>query len=82
MTGLFISGCVLVLWAIRSVSFKFLAILLVLERFKILVLLLCLLSKIGASQIGFLLFMVVATMEVTLALVSLTRLWDLDSLVY
>lgn len=82
MVGLFFWGCFTIFGVLALVKFKFVAVLLVIEAFNVLVLLFCFLSSSGGSLVGFLVFMVVATMEVRLALVSLTRLWDFDSLHY
>nr|YP_011008462.1 NADH dehydrogenase subunit 4L [Dactylogyrus tuba]WCF76306.1 NADH dehydrogenase subunit 4L [Dactylogyrus tuba] len=82
MLALFISGLLMIVGAFSLATFKFMVVLLLVENLNILVLLFAYFSGLGGSRETFLIFMVVATVEVTLALVSLTRLWDTDSLSY
>nr|YP_011003937.1 NADH dehydrogenase subunit 4L [Dactylogyrus simplex]WPS93115.1 NADH dehydrogenase subunit 4L [Dactylogyrus simplex] len=75
-------GLVLISGVFSLVTFKFISVILLIENANILILLFCYLGAESSSRAAFLVFMVVATIEVTLALVSLTRLWDYDSLSY
>lgn len=79
---LFTIGLMIMLGVFSLVKFKFISMLLLIENFKVLILLVTYIARLDGLRILFLVFMVVATIEVTLALVSLTRLWDSDSLVY
>nr|YP_010015765.1 NADH dehydrogenase subunit 4L [Thaparocleidus varicus]QOI72762.1 NADH dehydrogenase subunit 4L [Thaparocleidus varicus] len=64
------------------VSFKFISVLILLENINILILVYIFLNSFNTINPLFLIFMVIVTIEVTLSLVSLTRVWDCDSLVY
>lgn len=82
MISIFVVGAILMFCVFRLVSFKFISILLLLENFNVLVLFVCYCISLKDRRVTFLIFMVVATLEVTLALVSLTRLWDYDCFSY
>nr|YP_010737122.1 NADH dehydrogenase subunit 4L [Tristoma integrum]WEP25117.1 NADH dehydrogenase subunit 4L [Tristoma integrum] len=73
---LYYFGLLIVFLGFFLSSFQFLSILVVLENLNVLILLMsCLIDTEGGS-LCFLVFIVVATMEVTLALVVLSRLWS------
>nr|AKG49766.1 NADH dehydrogenase subunit 4L [Ogmocotyle sp. JM-2015] len=55
--------------------------LIVIENLNVLVLFVCLLCNWDESRIFFIALMVIFTIEVTLGLVVLTRLWDYSSLI-
>nr|YP_006460024.1 NADH dehydrogenase subunit 4L [Tetrancistrum nebulosi]ADN44064.1 NADH dehydrogenase subunit 4L [Tetrancistrum nebulosi] len=63
-------------------NFRFLSMIIIMEIFNVLVLLNVYFINSEAVRMSFLIFMVVATMEVTVSLVCLTRLWDFDSFLY
>nr|YP_010015777.1 NADH dehydrogenase subunit 4L [Thaparocleidus asoti]QOI72774.1 NADH dehydrogenase subunit 4L [Thaparocleidus asoti] len=65
-----------------SLSFKFIGVLVLLENFNVLLLFYIFLNNFNSVSALFLIFMVIITIEVTLFLVSLTRVWDCDSLLY
>nr|YP_009829429.1 NADH dehydrogenase subunit 4L [Enterogyrus malmbergi]QJD07091.1 NADH dehydrogenase subunit 4L [Enterogyrus malmbergi] len=79
---LFFLGLLIMGFVFTLVSFKFISVLLLLENLNVLVLLFSFLVGLGYNNIPYLVFMVVATVEITLALVVLTRLWDFDSIYY
>ena len=55
--------------------------LIVVEKFKVLILFMCLLLQKGETFIFFIALMVIFTIEVVLGLVVLTRLWDSRGLI-
>lgn len=55
--------------------------LIVVEKFKVLLLFVCLLCQWDEFRVVFIALMVIFTIEVTLGLVVLTRLWDFRSLI-
>nr|YP_010350548.1 NADH dehydrogenase subunit 4L [Capsala katsuwoni]UOK11872.1 NADH dehydrogenase subunit 4L [Capsala katsuwoni] len=57
-------------------SFQFLSILVVLENLNVLILFISSIVDSGSGSLCFLVFIVVATIEVTLSLVVLSRLWS------
>nr|AWW03137.1 NADH dehydrogenase subunit 4L [Cichlidogyrus mbirizei] len=72
-----------ILGCFSSARASFISLVIFLEVINVLVLLLSfLLGSFIGSFLYFLAFIVVATMEVVLSLVSLTRLWCLDMFVY
>nr|AXR86358.1 NADH dehydrogenase subunit 4L [Lamellodiscus spari] len=79
-SGSFVGLFLVLTWVLISFSgFSYLGILLLLENFNIFILFLVITWGSLDSYINFLIFMVVATIEVTLGLVILTRLWNSDS---
>nr|QWV61012.1 NADH dehydrogenase subunit 4L [Euryhaliotrema johni] len=82
MIGIFCLGSILMFGCFGLVNFKFISVLLLLENLNVLILLVSYLSCLSEVYMPFLVFMVVATVEVTLSLVSLTRIWESDCLYY
>nr|WRW53955.1 NADH dehydrogenase subunit 4L [Strigea falconis] len=76
----FIGGLVILFSFLLSNS-RLLNCLLVVENFNVMLLLICLVSQFEEFRIIFLALMVIFTIEVTLGLVVLTRLWSLSSLI-
>lgn len=72
---------VLVWIAIGFSGFSYLGVLLLLEKLKVFILFEISKWLSGDQLLGFLIFMVVATIEVVVGLVILTRLWKRDSLI-
>nr|YP_010702827.1 NADH dehydrogenase subunit 4L [Ogmocotyle ailuri]WCO09233.1 NADH dehydrogenase subunit 4L [Ogmocotyle ailuri] len=71
---------VIMLSLVLSLS-RLLNCLIVIENLNVLVLFVCLLCNWDESRIFFIALMVIFTIEVTLGLVVLTRLWDYSSLI-
>nr|WRY68984.1 NADH dehydrogenase subunit 4L [Cichlidogyrus thurstonae] len=80
---LWLFGLFLIVACFSATRSSFIATIIFIEILNVFVLLVCF---FGSSFIGiflnFLAFIVVATMEVVLSLVSLTRLWSLDIFVF
>nr|AYH51395.1 NADH dehydrogenase subunit 4L [Hysteromorpha triloba] len=76
----FLGGLVILLSFVLSIS-RLLNCLIVIENFNVLLLFLCLLSQLEESRIIFLALIVIFTIEVTLGLVVLTRLWSSSLLI-
>nr|YP_003934525.1 NADH dehydrogenase subunit 4L [Benedenia hoshinai]ABK58254.1 NADH dehydrogenase subunit 4L [Benedenia hoshinai] len=70
LLGFFLSG------------YQFLSVLVVLENLNILILIASGYWDISSNGICFLLFMIIATIEVVLSLVVLSRVWSHTSLIY
>nr|AYH51415.1 NADH dehydrogenase subunit 4L [Tylodelphys immer] len=75
-----LGGLVILLSFMLSVS-RLLNCLIVIENFNVLLLFVCLLSQFEESRIIFLSLVVIFTIEVTLGLVVLTRLWSSSLLI-
>lgn len=82
MTSLLLCAVFLILLVFRLIKFSFLGVVLLVESLKVATLVYCFCSLTDIRRIPFLIFMVVATVEVTIALVSLTRVWDYSYLLY
>nr|AYH51353.1 NADH dehydrogenase subunit 4L [Alaria americana] len=76
----FLGGLVMLLSFVLSVS-RLLNCLIVIENFNVLLLFICLLSQFEEFRILFLVLMVIFTIEITLGLVVLTRLWSSSTLI-
>nr|QBF03688.1 NADH dehydrogenase subunit 4L [Echinostoma sp. JM-2019] len=74
-------GAVMVLFGFFLSLSRLLNCLMVVENFNVLLLLYCLLGQWDEFRMLFMALMVIFTVEVTLGLVVLTRLWDLSSLI-
>nr|YP_010947750.1 NADH dehydrogenase subunit 4L [Azygia robusta]WMH04197.1 NADH dehydrogenase subunit 4L [Azygia robusta]WMH04209.1 NADH dehydrogenase subunit 4L [Azygia robusta] len=81
MEVLFLLGLSLILFSFVLSVTRLLNCLIIIENINVLLLLTSLLGQAGESRVLFLTLMVVFTIEVTLALVVLTRLWDYSSLI-
>nr|AYH51405.1 NADH dehydrogenase subunit 4L [Posthodiplostomum centrarchi] len=75
-----VCGSIILLSIILSAN-RLLNCLIVLENLNVLLLFLCLLNQVEEFRIIFISLMVIFTIEITLALVVLTRIWSLSSLV-
>lgn len=76
-----LAGLFLLLFRVLMLNFfvclsRFLNCLIILEKFKIILLLFRLLMGVGDNHIMFIVLMVVSTIEVVVGLVVLTRLWE------
>nr|YP_009756892.1 NADH dehydrogenase subunit 4L [Capsala pricei]QIK50409.1 NADH dehydrogenase subunit 4L [Capsala pricei] len=76
MSLLYLFGLFIVFFSFFLSSFQFLSILVVLENLNVLILLNSCLLDSSSGNLCFLVFIVVATIEVTLSLVVLSRLWS------
>nr|YP_010372299.1 NADH dehydrogenase subunit 4L [Capsala martinieri]UOX29719.1 NADH dehydrogenase subunit 4L [Capsala martinieri] len=76
MSFLFFLGLFVIFFSFFLSSFQFLSILVVLENLNVLVLLVSCLIDSTSGNLCFIVFIVVATIEVTLSLVVLSRLWS------
>nr|AYH51364.1 NADH dehydrogenase subunit 4L [Cardiocephaloides medioconiger] len=75
-----LSGLIILLSFILSAS-RLLNCLIVIENMNVLLLLLCLLGQFEEFRIVFISLMVIFTIEITLGLVVLTRIWSLSLLI-
>nr|AQS80277.1 NADH dehydrogenase subunit 4L [Fasciola jacksoni] len=75
-----VSGLVIIFSFFLSLG-RLLNCLIVVENFNVLLLFVCLLGQWDEFRIIFIALMVIFTIEVTLGLVTLTRLWDFSSLI-
>nr|YP_009414357.1 NADH dehydrogenase subunit 4L [Dactylogyrus lamellatus]ALP29097.1 NADH dehydrogenase subunit 4L [Dactylogyrus lamellatus] len=82
MLSVFIVSLLFILGVFSLINFKFIVMLLMVENINVALLLFSYFSCIGGSRAVFLVFIVVATIEVTISLVCLTRLWDTDLLLF
>nr|YP_009261930.1 NADH dehydrogenase subunit 4L [Echinochasmus japonicus]AKL39058.1 NADH dehydrogenase subunit 4L [Echinochasmus japonicus] len=73
-------GCLVVLFGFFLSLGRLLSCLIVVENFNVLLLFVCLVGQWGEFRMLFIALMVIFTVEVTLGLVVLTRLWDFSSL--
>nr|YP_009689305.1 NADH dehydrogenase subunit 4L [Postharmostomum commutatum]QEL51321.1 NADH dehydrogenase subunit 4L [Postharmostomum commutatum] len=73
-------GLVVLLFSFIMSLSRLLNCLIIVENINVLLLLVCLLSQTDESRIMFLALMVLFTIEVSLGLVMLTRIWSLGSL--
>nr|AKP94292.1 NADH dehydrogenase subunit 4L [Diplostomum pseudospathaceum] len=76
----FLGGLIILLSFLLSVS-RLLNCLIVIENMNVLLLFICLLSQFEETHIIFLALLVIFTIEVTLGLVVLTRLWSSSLLI-
>nr|BAV82928.1 NADH dehydrogenase subunit 4L [Echinostoma caproni] len=74
-------GSLIVLFGFFMSLTRLLNCLIVVENFNVLLLLFCLLSQWDEFRMLFIALIVIFTVEVTLGLVVLTRLWDSSSLI-
>lgn len=74
-------GSLIVLFRFFMSLSRLLNCLIVVEKFKVLLLLCCLLGQWDEFRMLFIALIVIFTVEVTLGLVVLTRLWDSRSLI-
>nr|YP_010231369.1 NADH dehydrogenase subunit 4L [Apharyngostrigea pipientis]QSV37699.1 NADH dehydrogenase subunit 4L [Apharyngostrigea pipientis] len=74
-------GGLIILFSFILSSSRLLNCLIVIENFNVMLLFVCLVSQFEEFRIIFLSLMVIFTIEVTLGLVVLTRLWSLSSLI-
>nr|AFD18239.1 NADH dehydrogenase subunit 4L [Pseudorhabdosynochus yangjiangensis] len=72
---------ILVCVIISFSGFSYLGILVLLENLNVIILFYVIISGIWGQYTNFIIFIVVSTIEVTLGLVILTRLWNNDSLI-
>lgn len=76
MLSLVFFGGLIVLFGFFLSLSRLLKCLIVVEKFKVLLLFVSLLVQWGESRMFFIALMVIFTVEVTLGLVVLTRIWD------
>nr|YP_009867147.1 NADH dehydrogenase subunit 4L [Diplostomum ardeae]QKG04346.1 NADH dehydrogenase subunit 4L [Diplostomum ardeae] len=76
----FLGGLIILLSFLLSVS-RLLNCLIVIENMNVLLLFFCLLSQFEETRVIFLALLVIFTIEVTLGLVVLTRLWSSSLLI-
>nr|YP_009519770.1 NADH dehydrogenase subunit 4L [Echinostoma miyagawai]AYD49498.1 NADH dehydrogenase subunit 4L [Echinostoma miyagawai]QEG55043.1 NADH dehydrogenase subunit 4L [Echinostoma miyagawai]WCK11538.1 NADH dehydrogenase subunit 4L [Echinostoma miyagawai] len=74
-------GSLIVLFGFFMSLTRLLNCLIVVENFNVLLILFCLLSQWDEFRMFFIALIVIFTVEVTLGLVVLTRLWDSSSLI-
>nr|YP_009467179.1 NADH dehydrogenase subunit 4L [Artyfechinostomum sufrartyfex]YP_010461005.1 NADH dehydrogenase subunit 4L [Artyfechinostomum malayanum]APX55328.1 NADH dehydrogenase subunit 4L [Artyfechinostomum sufrartyfex]ARH10827.1 NADH dehydrogenase subunit 4L [Artyfechinostomum sufrartyfex]UUF68158.1 NADH dehydrogenase subunit 4L [Artyfechinostomum malayanum] len=79
--GLLYLGSLVVLFSFFMSLSRLLNCLIVVENFNVLLLLFCLLGQWDEFRMLFIALIVIFTIEVTLGLVVLTRLWDSSSLI-
>lgn len=58
---------------------RFLNCLIILEKFKVLLLLFCLLYRLYDNHIIFIILIILSTVEIIVGLVTLTRVWECSS---
>nr|YP_009236159.1 NADH dehydrogenase subunit 4L [Fascioloides magna]AMF83643.1 NADH dehydrogenase subunit 4L [Fascioloides magna] len=81
LVGLLCTGGLVIVFGFFLSLGRLLNCLIVVENFNVLLLFVCLLGQWDEFRIIFIALMVIFTIEVTLGLVTLTRLWDFSSLI-
>nr|QYC97738.1 NADH dehydrogenase subunit 4L [Diplostomoidea sp. MSB para 30071] len=81
LSGFILLGGLIILFSFILSSSRLLNCLIVIENFNVMLLFICLMSQFEEFRIIFITLMVIFTIEVTLGLVVLTRLWSLSLLI-
>uniref|UniRef100_A0AAU7N3P1 NADH dehydrogenase subunit 4L n=1 Tax=Dollfustrema vaneyi TaxID=438518 RepID=A0AAU7N3P1_9TREM len=81
MSYFFIFGLTIILFGFTLSLARFINCLIMVENLNVLLLFTCVLSQSSEMRMFFLVLMVIFTVEITLCLVVLTRLWRSSSLV-